>query len=43
MLYESAVGYGLFEVTEFDEIGQAVDKVQEAVRCDAPRAHSSPR
>ncbi|GLC37839.1 snoRNP complex protein nop56 [Pleodorina starrii] len=31
VLYESAVGYGLFEVTEFDEIGQAVDKVQEAV------------
>ncbi|GLI58543.1 hypothetical protein VaNZ11_000287 [Volvox africanus] len=31
VLYESAVGYGLFEVIEFDEIGQAVDKVQEAV------------
>ncbi|KAG2439308.1 hypothetical protein HXX76_004667 [Chlamydomonas incerta] len=31
MLFESAVGYGLFEVGEFDEIGQALDKVQEAV------------
>ncbi|KXZ52767.1 hypothetical protein GPECTOR_8g157 [Gonium pectorale] len=31
VLFEAAVGYGLFEVNEFDEIGQAVDKVQEAV------------
>ncbi|EFJ45369.1 hypothetical protein VOLCADRAFT_105910 [Volvox carteri f. nagariensis] len=31
VLYESAVGYGIFEITEFDEIGQAVDKVQEAI------------
>ncbi|KAG2453509.1 hypothetical protein HYH02_001729 [Chlamydomonas schloesseri] len=31
VLFESAVGYGLFEVAEFDEIGQSLDKVQEAV------------
>ena len=32
VLYESAVGFGLFEVSEFDEIGQSVEKVQEAVK-----------
>ncbi|PNH04026.1 Nucleolar protein 56, partial [Tetrabaena socialis] len=31
VLFESAVGYGLFEITEFDEIGSALDKMQEAV------------
>ena len=32
ILYETASGYSLFEVSEFDEIGQSVDKVQEAIR-----------
>jgi hypothetical protein len=27
------VGYALFEVAEFDEIGQSVETVQQAVRC----------
>lgn len=31
LLYESASGFSLFEVKEFDEISQAADKVQEAV------------
>ncbi|KAG2498922.1 hypothetical protein HYH03_003112 [Edaphochlamys debaryana] len=31
VLFESAVGYGLFEVTEFDQIGQSVETVQQAV------------
>jgi nucleolar protein 56 len=31
LLYESASGYGLFEVTSMDEIGQSVDTVQQAV------------
>ena len=32
VLFESASGYALLEVKEFDEISQAADKVQEAVR-----------
>ena len=32
VLYESASGYGLFEVSGFDEIGASVDSVQEAVK-----------
>lgn len=32
MLYEAAVGYGLFEIQQFDEIGASVEKVQEAMR-----------
>lgn len=32
VLYESASGFALFEVKEFDEISQAAEKVQEAVR-----------
>lgn len=32
ILFESASGFSLFEVKEFDEISQAADKVQEAVR-----------
>ena len=31
LLYESASGYGLFEVSGFDEIGNSVDAVQQAV------------
>ncbi len=33
MLFESASGFGLFEVKEFDEISQSAEKMQEAVRC----------
>ncbi len=32
LLFESASGFALFEVKEFDEISQAADKIQEAVR-----------
>lgn len=32
VLFESASGFGLLEAKEFDEIGQSVEKVQEAVR-----------
>lgn len=32
VLYESAVGYALFEIKEYDEIAQSSDKVQEAIR-----------
>ena len=31
LLFESASGFGLFEVTGFDEIGASVDAVQKAV------------
>lgn len=31
LLFESASGFGLFEVTAMDEIGQSVDSVQQAV------------
>ncbi len=31
LLFESASGYGLFEVAGFDEIGASVDAVQKAV------------
>lgn len=31
LLFESASGYGLFEVTSLDEIGQSVDAVQQSV------------
>ncbi|MEW5299658.1 MAG: hypothetical protein WDW38_004290 [Sanguina aurantia] len=31
VLYESAVGYALFEIKEYDEIAQSSDKVQEAI------------
>lgn len=36
VLYESAVGYALFEIKEYDEIAQSSDKVQEAIRCALP-------
>lgn len=42
VLFESASGFSLFEVKEFDEIGQSLDKVQQAVRCDACIACSLP-
>ena len=32
VLFESASGFGLFEVKEFDEISQSAEKMQEAVR-----------
>lgn len=41
VLYESAVGYALFEIKEYDEIAQSSDKVQEAIRCVLP-PHSQP-
>lgn len=31
-LFETASGFALFEIKELDEIGQAVDKVQQATR-----------
>lgn len=31
LLYESASGYGLFEVSAFDEIAASADSVQQAV------------
>ena len=30
LLYESASGFGLFEVTNFDEIGNSVDELQQS-------------
>jgi hypothetical protein len=32
VLFESASGFAVLEVKEFDEISQATEKVQEAVR-----------
>ena len=32
LLYESASGYGLMEVTSMDEIGTTAEKVQESVK-----------
>ena len=32
VLFEAASGYSIFEVASFDEISQAAEKVQEAVR-----------
>jgi hypothetical protein len=32
VLFESASGYSIFEVASYDEISQASEKVQEAVR-----------
>jgi hypothetical protein len=32
VLFESASGYALLEVTQFDEISQASEKMQDAVR-----------
>jgi hypothetical protein len=32
VLFESASGFGLFEVLGLDEIGNSADKVQESVR-----------
>ena len=37
MLFESASGYALFEVTETDELGQTSDTVQVS---DLPLSHS---
>ena len=31
LLYESASGYGLFEVSSFDEIGNSVDEMQQSI------------
>jgi nucleolar protein 56 len=31
LLFESSSGYGLFEVTASDEIGQSVENVQQAI------------
>lgn len=31
LLYESASGYGLFEVSNFDEIGNSVDEMQQSI------------
>ena len=31
LLYESASGFGLFEVTNFDEIGNSVDELQQSI------------
>lgn len=35
VLFESASGFSVFEVKDFDEISTATDKVQAAVRCGA--------
>jgi len=32
VLFESASGFGLFEVKELDEIGNSAEKVQQSVR-----------
>ena len=37
MLFESASGYALFEVTEADELGQTSDTVQVRGRAAQPR------
>ncbi len=34
ILYESAHGFSLFEVSSFDEISASLEKVQEAMRYD---------
>ena len=31
LLFESASGYGLFEATKFDEIGNSVDEMQQSI------------
>lgn len=32
VLFESAIGYGLFELKEFDEVNSSVDKVLKEIR-----------
>lgn len=32
ILYESSIGYGLFELKEFDEVNSSVAKVQKEIK-----------
>jgi hypothetical protein len=32
ILFESSIGYGLFELKEFDEVNSSVDKVQKEIK-----------